>query len=663
MPSIFSSWNYFDDDEIVAQTTYNDTSCFQNQQRNSTVDSFAVRGGGNDVVAGGKTAISRASSFWKRTVDNAVESFKGFFRSKEEKKQLELLEQLQTMPIQRVSVPNSTVLPSDVVRVAVKRSGLIGQPLRTDRVQDFARHLKRWYLRQGFVLHSVTGATLKPETATAEITVEEPRVSRLPVDIVFCKEMVIDDETGELLTFRQYREKKVKEMEGSKSSFRRRGLVSGLTLDRQLDRKNLNTTFVQAKGRTKPLKVAKALRLIPGRPFQWYPDRWKKVAGSGIFSTILRASPERASDGSVCLQVYAIEPPARHLEYGIGKSLYTDSWEGEVDLDWRNVFGGGESIGVMVRRGTKDASPSVRFRYGDDRFGLEGGYDVEVFSDFLGDTPDDDENNKETTIASSPAESKEIDSTHDALLNRRGATFRLRNPVSPSIITHSVASASLERTSTTTGQQESIGSATLTLGPFRRLLPMDARSSVSTTITGGTRLLGVKTSGGDSDVSSKEKGTFHGFGADQFLPFTSGSARTTQILPIFVSERGKETTLALQHTISSSTPNLPRHEAKAIGNAAQIRGAATDGPASSTLKGTAELRIPVAVPSLGDGKVVLFGDWFFAQKDLNSPFYSKSSIGVGIRKSLQGLPLKCDFCYSSEGKMKTMFGLGPDFDV
>jgi outer membrane protein assembly factor BamA len=576
--------------------------------------------------------------------------------------QLELLEQLQTMPIQRVSVPNSTVLPAEVVRVAVKRSGLIGHPLRTDRVQDFARHLKKWYLRQGFVLHSVTGATLKPETATAEITVEEPRVSRLPVEIVFCKEMVIDDETGELMTFRQYREKKVKEVEGSRSNFRR-GLVSGLTLDKQLDRKNLNTTFVQAKGRTKPSKVAKALRLVPGRPFQWYPDRWKKVAGSGIFSTILRASPERASDGSVCLQVYAIEPPARHLEYGIGKSLYTDSWEGEVDLDWRNVFGGGESIGVMVRRGTKDASPSVRFRYGDDRFGLEGGYDVEVFSDFLGDTPNDDEDNKDTTIVLSSFESKETDSMHDALLNRRGATFRLRNPVNPSIVRHSVASASLERTSTTTGRQESIGSATITLGPFRKLLPMDARSSISTTITGGTRLLGVKPSGGDVDGSSKEKVSFYGLGADQFLPFTSGSAKTVQILPVFVSEQGKETTLALQHTISSSTPNLPRHEAKAMGNAAQIRGAAPDGPASSTLKGTAELRIPIVVPSLGDGKVVLFGDWFFAQKDLSSPFYSKSSIGIGIRKSLQGLPLKCDFCYSSEGKMKTMFGLGPDFDV
>jgi hypothetical protein len=571
------------------------------------------------------------------------------------------LQQLQTMPVQRVTVPNSTVLPVDVVRMAVKRSGLVGSPLRTDRVQEFAKHLKRWYVRQGYVLHSVTGATLKPESATAEITVDEPRVSRRPVDIVFCKEMVVDHDTGEFLTFRQYREKKIKELQSSRESAgsRSRGFQR---LDKQLERKDLNTTIVATTGRTKASKVASALKLHPGQPFQWHEMRWRKIATSGIFSKILRAGPERTSDGGVCLQVFVMEPPARHLEYGVGKSIWTNSWEGEVDFDWRNIFGGGESVGVLVRRGTKDSSPSVRLRYGDDKFGLEGGYDIELFTDFLGDTPKDIKDETNTAELSEEEISAELD--EDNLLHRRGATFRLRNPISPSLISNSVGSASLERTSTTTGQHESIGSATLTLGPFRQLLPMDARSSVSTTITGGTRLQAIFEAVRGTDLKDKSLATM--FSAAQFKPYSLASATTRQVLPIYVSsgsDDGRPITLAFQHSISASTPNLPRHEAKALGNAAQIRGASPNGPASSTVKGTTEVRVPLSVPLLGSGSVVLFGDWFFVQKDMSSKFYSKSTIGVGIRKPIQGLPFKYDISYSSDGKLKTMFGLGPDFDV
>lgn len=673
-PLIFSTWTYSDADAAeeaaVLASRRNDSGV-----DNDVVDilihdqgvvgantaSFACRGGGAmEIIDGGKAAISRAATFWKSAT--VKRPLKGLFQSKTEKKEQELLQQLQTMPVQRVTVPNSTVLPPDVVRMAVKRSGLIGSPLRTDRVQEFAKHLKRWYVRQGYVLHSVTGATLKPESATAEITVEEPRVSRLPVDIVFCKEMVVDNDTGDLLTFRQYREKKIKELQSSRESgstlnrrFQR--------LDQQIERKDLNTTIVATTGRTKASKVASALMLTPGQPFQWHDLRWKKISSSGIFSKIIRAGPERTSDGGVCLQVFVMEPPARHLEYGVGKSIWTNSWEGEVDFDWRNLFGGGESLGVMVRRGTKDSSPSVRLRYGDDKFGLEGGYDVELFTDFLGDTPKDNKEEEKFLEVSERDKGTEADD-EDSLLHRRGATFRLRNPISPTLIANSVGSASVERTSTTTGQHESIGSATLTLGPFRRLLPMDARSSISSTITGGTRLQGIGEVVAGTDAKDKSVASI--LNAANFKPYTSASATTQQVLPISLSSKGDDgrpITLAFQHTISTSTPNLPRHEAKAMGNAAQIRGASPNGPASSALKGTTELRVPWAVPLLGSGSVVLFGDWFFVQKDVGSKFYSKSSIGVGIRKPIQGLPFKYDISYSSEGKVKTMFGLGPDFDA
>ncbi|VEU36085.1 unnamed protein product [Pseudo-nitzschia multistriata] len=612
-------------------------------------------GGGSNaqnggVLKGGKAVITRAASFWKSTVGGAVDSVKSKFRSEDSKKREALLQALEVMPVRQVVVPNSTVLPPDVVRTAVKRSGIIGGPLKMDRVQELARNLKRWYMRQGYVLHSVTGASLDPDTATASISVEEPLVSGLPVDIVFCKEMVVDDDTGELVTFKKYRAKKLSELEKKRPA----GLF-GRAPDLKIDRSQLNTTLVPTTGRTDPTKIAKAMKLKPGTPFRWLDTRWGKIASSGIFSKVLKASPEPTTDGGVCLQVYAMEPPPRHLEYGIGKSVWTNSWEGEVDFDWRNIFGGGESVGVMVRRGTKDSSPSIRLRYGDDKFGLEGGYDVEAFSDFLGDTGSKKEDSEEKQESDSSSDFE------DSLLSRRGTTFRLRNPISPSVVANSVASASLERTSTTTGQLENIGSASLTLGPFRRFMPMDGKTSVSTTISGGARLVGKESDGGGVGSIS--------FAGTGLLPYSSASATTKQILPITLSSsRDKNNdkvpiSLALQHTVSASTPNLPRHEAKAMGNSAQIRGAVADDSATTVVKGTTEIRVPVAAPKIGSGSVVLFGDWFCAQKDMNSPFYSKSSIGVGLRKNIQGLPLKYDVCYSSEGKIKTMFGMGADFDV
>jgi outer membrane protein assembly factor BamA len=349
------------------------------------------------------------------------------------------------------------------------------------------------------------------------------------------------------------------------------------------------------------------------------------------------------SDGTVQLQVFVKEPPPRHLEYGLGKSLYTGGWEGELDFEHQNLFGGGETVGLMVRRGTKDAAPSVRLRYSDENFGLEGGHDFEVFSEFVGDD------------VAGPGEDDvqvKYDYENDSLLDRKGATFRVKNPIDPKMIRNSVASASLERMSTRTGLHENIGSATLTIGPFRKMLPMDARSSISTSVTGGTRL-------GDKEPSEESSRL-----NIQFLPYSSVSATARQVLPLSKPQEGRKPfTLALQHTIATSTLNLPRHEAKAMGISAQIRGASPDGSASSTVKGTAEVRVPLDVARVGEGAVVLFGDWFYVQKDHQSPFYAKSSVGIGFRKNFQGLPLKYDVCYSSEGKIKTMFGLGVDFDA
>jgi outer membrane protein assembly factor BamA len=612
-------------------------------------ETLELRGGTDNIVKGAQATLSSSTSFWSRTfssftrtvtkpISSAGKSLSRVFRSKKKKEEDKLMEQLQTMTIKQVVVPNSSVLPRHVVELAAKRSGVLGNPLRHDRVQDFAQNLKRWYTRKGYILHSVTGATLKPETATAEITVQEPVASGNPVGITFYKEMVVDDETGELVTFRQYKEK---------HATRRT-----IGFDK-IDKKDLNTTLVPTQGRTSAQKIASALSLRPGEPFQWDGSRWQRVLSSGIFANVVRASPQPMRDGTVQLQILAVESPSRHLEYGVGRSLYTGSWEGELQFEHGNLLGGAESLGVKVRRGAKDALPSIQLSFSDSRFG-SGGYDVEVFSDFLG-------NQKDAAMeGEEPKEGYE----HDALRDRRGATIRVRNPFSRRIIRNSLTSASVERTATKTGLYEDVGSTTINVGPIVRELPLAARSNFDLRLTAGTRItsrLEAESANGDSE----EAAGYEILSGKSLLPFVTATGTTRQVFPLSTGRR--PTSLALQHSLTTSSRDVPRHQALAQGSGSNIRGNALNGRVSSSIQGTTELRVPVDIPLLKqlqqDASVVVFGDWLLAKQDTSSGFYRKSCIGVGIRKSVQGLPLKFDLTYSKDSKVKTSFGLGRDFDV
>lgn len=604
-----------------------------------------VRGGSSKVLQkGSKNTLSTTASFWSKAFQSAQENFSnavettrsgvtGMFKSKAQKEEEALLKQLKTTPIKAVTAPNSTVLPPDVLALAAQRSGLIGRPLRVEAVQEVARNLKQWYTRKGYVLHSVTGATLQPDSATAELTVQEPRLSSRPVGITFCKEMVVDDD-GSLVTYRQYREK-----------HRRRQTLG----HEKITKADLNTTFVQTTGRTDPQRLATALKLHPGRPFCWDGRRWQAIAGSGIFGRILKASPEPTRDGAVQLHILATEAPPRNLEYGITKSLYTGAWEGEVDFEHNNLFGGGESVGLVVRRGAKDAEPSIKLQYSDDKFGLEKGYDVEVFSDFIGETDDQllDESND-------PKLAKQQDGGD--LLDRRGASVRFRNPFDPKFIRHSSASACLERTSTLSGHREAVASASVGVGPFTKDLPLDARSNILAKITTGTRV---------AEASKAEDTSGTGY---RVKPYSTATATTRQVFPLAEGPAKRSILLALQHSLTASTFNLPRHEANALGHGATLRGYSTNanGAISTSLAGTTEIRIPVNLPTdkfRQDASIVIFGDWLFAKNKPNSPLFRKSSIGVGLRKTLQGIPVKYDVSYTGDGKVGASFGLGRDFDA
>ena len=632
------------------------------------------------VLKGTQATLSTSASFWKRSFGKlgstltapfraGSKAVSRMFRSKEAFLEEQLLQELATMPIQQLDV-NTTVLPESVVQLAARRSGLLGRPLRPESVQEFARTIKRWYLRHGYVLHSMTGASLEPETATAQITLHEPVISRKPMDIVFCKEYIIDEETGRLMTPRQYKEKH--ELRKSRG-FRRK--VADLS--------KANRTMVESPGRTSPERLAKALKLKPGRPFQWDDRRWKSIVQSGIFQNVLQTTPQKQPDGSVQMVIVAQEAPARHLEYGVGRSLYTGAWEGELDFEHANVLGGGETIGVSVSRGTKDAQPSVHVRYSDNHFGLEGGYEIEAFNDYLGGqnekfsigakkpssddpmiTPDKaiemdepQETQPESDSPTSDPMAAQPDYDHDLLKDRRGTTFRLFNPFDVKRIRHSTASCSFERLSTQSGFHENIGSCTLSLGPFERQLPLDARSNLDCKFTTGTRL--------------QQKATFNKneiLDRFELRPYATASATTRQTFPLISTstQNKRPVVLALRHSVTTSTPNLPRHEARAQGIANNIRDSSENGRISSAIRGTTELRIPVDIPKIKtfqDGKLVFFGDWLYATPDMKTPIYRKSSVGIGVRKSFQGIPVRYDLCYTWEGKIRGQIGLGRDFEA
>ena len=132
--------------------------------------------------------------------------------------------------------------------------------------------------------------------------------------------------------------------------------------------------------------------------------------------------------------------------------------------------------------------------------------------------------------------------------------------------------------------------------------------------------------------------------------------------------------LALSQSIISSSRHLPRHEAKAAGIASRVRGYSSSPPLSQSLKTSIEIRIPVQYDTSSnkfpltkifkDTSLVFFGDWMVGSLDdsddqnLSSPMTTtQSSVGVGFRKNIQGLPLKYDVSYSNEGKLSAFFGI------
>lgn len=285
--------------------------------------SISVRGGSqttkskssstNNVIAGSKSSLILTQSYWSEVFQNLkkkAENMNPFKKPAEEDDEVDLTK----VKIEAVD-SNSEILPKSIVRSAAQRSGMVGSAMNSDRVRECANQLKKWYVQRGYVLHSVTGATLHSENGTATLAVEEPIVSSIPMAIKFTKEMFVDPETGEPVARRRYREK-VEKQKGR--ALRNEEWVAIA--------REMNSTLIETDGRANPRKIGQRLGLLPGNHFQWDGNLWKTVAQSGIFAKVFAASPVRMNDGTVQLQVLCQEAPPRNLEYGVSKSLYTGHW-------------------------------------------------------------------------------------------------------------------------------------------------------------------------------------------------------------------------------------------------------------------------------------------------------------------------------------------------
>jgi len=529
-------------------------------------------------------------------------------------------------------------------------------------------------------------------------------VATRAIRFVGVKEMV-KEEDGSLISLGRYRQREKKLKRVAVPASRSSGGGGGA--------RELNTTFVETATRTRGSeKWYRGMGLIPGEAFRWSEERWRRcMVRSGIFRRILRAEPVTLEDGTVQLQVIAEESPARSLEYGVASSLYTGAWEGEMDFQHGNLLGAGENIGITVSRGTKDPEPSIRIHYQDDQFGAAGGYQITLFNDYIG----DDESSSSSSLDKSQTSSKR---DGDEPLLRRGATLEFPHL---QYFKTSKAKMGLERVTTSKGHGEKILTGTFDVGPYVRHYNDDddsgSRTSWKMTLDAGGRRSNDAAAG--FAIDDEERLSFGGGGGGGgvvSLPlFANLVATARHVFPFASSDTTSSLpSLALEHKAGAGV-NLPRHLAKAVGVAARVRGykVGSNGPLRSFLGGTAEVRLPVRedwfglrrLSMMGEVSVCVFGDWLYAdgvvgqrvggsgvrglkrgggdgmrEGKLGSDgegederergyilgsggMFRKGSVGVGLRASIQGIPVKYDLCVTQEGKIGSFFGIGKDFDV
>ena len=610
---------------------------------------------------------------------------------------------LRSTKVQSVTAPESALLPPDIITQSATDSELIGGTLNPEALELTATAINRWYADNGYVLNSVTGATLIPSATDddggksssegrVELKVKEVKLARVsqnssfPVKLRLVERVDSENDTN-----------------NDQSSL--------ITLPSQLAEQS---TFKTISGCTRPEKIARMTKLEPGSHLRIIPDRWSKLVAfpggifgaggsrSAIFSTIhaVRPIPEDSSQGNtVSLEIIASEnKPYAALEYGVTKSLYSDKWEGEFDLKHTNAFGGGEVATINVRKGQsngrgndrnieKETNNKWAQRLNDGplswRMSVKdsyAGYDLNLFHDNVG---SGGRRKKQQIAANEEAESGVLSDDSGGNPMRVGGTMRLRLPSSMKRkLKASVVSATFERINA-----QSIASASVGVGPFRLNPFHSLQSLLSASITSGVR--------SNSDESAG------------LVPYAAGTLTSHQIMPL----GSHPVNVVVRHVASGGTKNLPRHEAVSLGLSSKVRGynynyrsqtaetssneeekqqelgvwqalkkiccvsnCASVRPSIATAKalsGTMELRLPFNAASEGlqpilSGTFLLFGDWSLTQahtpsaatESENRHIIRCSSAGVGMRTVVQGIPLKVDACITEHGSRGVFFGIG-----
>jgi hypothetical protein len=646
--------------------------------------------------------------------------------------------ELSSTVVRSVSAPGSELLLPDDITQCAKESNLIGGTLTPETLELTAKKINHLYLEHGYVMNCVTGATLVPSSkgkandreGHVELKVREVRLAT-------------PSQRNSSLVHVRFVEKMNREDAGDKENVISLPLQSS-SIQSQSD----HQAFRIVPGRTRPAKIARMLNLVPGSHFCILPDLWSRlvaspgsVGGGGggkqqqapIFSAIHALRPLPAAQDSVELEIVATEnKPYASLEYGLTKSLYSDQWEGELDLKHANVLGGGEVATMNIRKGKScrqkgdsglknwkhvlSSGPiSWRMSIKDDYLGSSyAGYDIEVFRDSVDINEkgedhkgDNDEFKGGGVVGTNQPKASGYSNEEDCPL-RTGVTMKLRLPQS----SHSFAlpkfvSARFERVDPFTKNERAQCMTSMSTDfDYKKTWHVSTRPVQSTVSVTGSAGRKWNTGGkpGKADDSSP-------------LPYATGTITSQHITPLS-SKRGSipSIDLAIRHVASASSRHLPRHEAIILGLSSRIRGYKYNHPRSpvkhqqqktkdddeksllqslrklvqgkgkeqfrppialsNAISGTIEVRIPferlVSSSIIRRGDVVLFGDWCVSQAqppplhilnspedgDLSAESFRHSSLGIGLRKVVQGIPLKVDACLTEHGTKGLFFGIG-----
>ncbi len=533
-------------------------------------------------------------------------------------------ELLSNTIVEGVSAPKSTLLHPEMITQISLASNLIGGKLTPESLEETAKYINQWYWDSGYVMNSVTGATLIPNDIEQENNSGGGRVELKVREVKFA-----NNHAGSPVCIRFV--DPCSEEESSEDD-------NILSLPTKIGQQPYKLT----PGRTRPSKIARMMNISSGAHFQILPQRWSRLvansggafSGSGgnsaIFSTIHAVRPIPDSDNTATLEIIASEnKPYASIEYGVTKSLYSDQWEGELDFKHGNVFGGGETFSLNVRKGKmqsiditqkpkekddvlgssivekwneglKNGPVSWRMSIRDDCLvGSNTGCDLDVFRDHVGNVPSA---LMKAPMDEGPDSDSESMQSHPCICfpQRTGATIRFRLPHPPSIgplhtlLTPRTASASIERILPEHSDQSSISNAqsitsvSMNLGPhhFGNNISGNSsstkshwkdpiqgfRSMVSSTMTVGARW------DGDTKVYESAGRTMSNRSSSA-TPYFAGSITSQQKIPLFSFLAGLRSNgsapivdLAMQQVVSVSTRHLPRHEAVVLGLASRVRG-------------------------------------------------------------------------------------------